>query len=74
MKMVKPNIRVCRCLWKVWCMGIDGGTGCGGRDEGVCVYGGRDEVWVFVSVWRLVYVCRDRCVCVFINIEMVVLW
>lgn len=43
MKMVKPNIRVCRCLWKVWYMGIDGGTGCGGRDEGVCVYGGRGK-------------------------------
>ena len=40
----------------------------------VCVYGGRDEVWVFVSVWRLEYVCRYGCVCVFINIEMVVLW
>jgi len=34
MKIVKPNIRVCRCLWRVWYMGIDGGTGCGGRDEG----------------------------------------
>ena len=29
-----------------------------------CVYGGRDEVGVFVSVWGLVYVCRDGCVCV----------
>ena len=57
MKMVKPNIRVCRCLWKVWYMGIDGGTGCGGRDEGVCVWRERQGC---------AYVCvrRDGCVSV----------
>ena len=43
MKMVKQNIRVCRYLWRVWYMGIDDETGCGGRDEGVCVYGGRGK-------------------------------
>ena len=38
-------------------MGIDGGTGCGGRDEGVYVYGGRGK-GVYVRVRR------DGCVSV----------
>ena len=47
-------------------MGIDGGTGCGGRDEGVCVC---------VCVWRqrqgCVYVCVRRDGCVSVEGEMV---
>lgn len=55
MKMVKHTIRVCRCLWRIWYMGTDGETGCGGRGKGVYVCVRRDgcvsvegEMGVFV--------------------------